>query len=634
MAIWTLAKKEFVLLLRDRLAALLLLVLPFLCILILGLLLGEGFWQKPDERLRISVVNLDQGHAEIGVAREAIPPTPEVRAEEVASLLTLVPTPGMPPMARVASTAVLADVHYKPASWADLVIKDLRETAGIRVETIPGEEEAKRLCKSRQRSAVIIFGPQFSSKVSQSSFLSEGINPFYRDGVDLSRLDVQIVKDETQLASAAIIDQAAQVTMLRVVMPYMIGRAFERLGEPAFVDRLGEDVRLPMPDDFRELIVGSKEMLSDPQVRTLREADKLLRGGKLDAKLKRMGEQIGKVGLVLAPDVGPENAVAESVSAPLTGVGGGLGGAVEVGVAWRESQDVLILNRDRVKLGDLIEMAAGYDENKTPFYRGRIGDGVQKALQNMFERYNLTGKTWTALTRSIPRGGEDLTAPKPTEPEGGTGVLKFGAQRYQILVPSYTVMFAFSLILTVGWLFVAERSQGTLRRLRAAPLTRSQILLGKVLPCFALSMLQGVMLLTLGKVVFGMRWGPDDWPLWQQVMWLLPVVVTTSLAAVGLSMFVAAVSRTPMQVAIFGSLLILAFALVSGCLIPRTLMPEEMQSISLITPHAWALQAYTELLPASSTQEPNLQIVLQSCGVLTGFGLGFLGLAWWIMPLD
>src|SRR5258708_4741028 len=61
MVIWSLAKKELRLLMRDRLAAILLLGMPFLSILLLGLLLGEGFWEKPDERLRVSLVDLDQG---------------------------------------------------------------------------------------------------------------------------------------------------------------------------------------------------------------------------------------------------------------------------------------------------------------------------------------------------------------------------------------------------------------------------------------------------------------------------------------------------------------------------------------------------------------------------------------------
>jgi ABC-type Na+ efflux pump permease subunit len=291
------------------------------------------------------------------------------------------------------------------------------------------------------------------------------------------------------------------------------------------------------------------------------------------------------------------------------------------------------LKLDRVKLGEMIALAASGDETRMGEYRGRIGDGVQTALQKQFSKYNLVGKTWAALTRSKPRDGADPHAPEPII-EGGLGVLKVGAARYQILVPSYTVMFAFSLILTVGWLFVAERSQGTLRRLRAAPLTRTQILLGKVLPCFALSLLQGVLLLVLGKLVFQMRWGSAAWPFWQQALSLLPVIMTTSLAAVGLSLFVAALSRTPIQVAIVGSLLVIAFALISGCLIPASLMPEAMREVSLITPHAWALKAYTELLPVKETHQPNMEIVWQSCAVLAGFGVGFLGLAWWLMPLE
>src|SRR5262249_434107 len=131
----------------------------------------------------------------------------------------------------------------------------------------------------------------------------------------------------------------------------------------------------------------------------------------------------------------------------------------------------------------------------------------------------------------------------------GSGLFKRGAQRYQVLVPSYTVMFSFFLVLNVGWVFVAERRQGTLRRLQAAPVSRSQVLLGKLVPYFLLSLFQGLFLLAAGRVLFGMRWGPAHWSLGQQLGWLLPVVFSTSLAAMGLAVLVAAVSRTEMQVA-------------------------------------------------------------------------------------
>src|SRR5712671_3462704 len=72
MPIWTLSKKELRLLLRDPRAAVILLGMPFLFILILGLLLGEGFGQKPDDRLRVSLVDLDRGYMDPVPLREGL----------------------------------------------------------------------------------------------------------------------------------------------------------------------------------------------------------------------------------------------------------------------------------------------------------------------------------------------------------------------------------------------------------------------------------------------------------------------------------------------------------------------------------------------------------------------------------
>jgi hypothetical protein len=100
----------------------------------------------------------------------------------------------------------------------------------------------------------------------------------------------------------------------------------------------------------------------------------------------------------------------------------------------------------------------------------------------------------------------------------------------------------------------------------------------------------------------------------------------------GLALLVAALAQTETQVATYGTLLVLVLAGVSGCLMgDRELMPETMQQISLFTPHAWALVAYKQLL---TTQAPDLQIVLQACGVLATFGIGFVALAWYFLKLD
>jgi len=502
MATWTLAKKDLRLLLRDPRALVILLGMPFIFILVLGISLGEGFGQKPDDRLPVPLVDQDHGF--------------KLRA----ALAWCAVTPGFATETKVLAALAVGHAAGKTETWSQVVRRDLAQTAKIRVEIIDDPEEARRLVADGKRPAVLVFGPWFSERVARCSFLADGINPFYRDGVDVHTLDMKLLKNPTQLTGASIIEQVAQGTLLRVVLPWMIGRAFEKLGDPAFID--------------------------------------LLSNQKLNVRV---------FGVDLA--------------------------------------------------GLLKALPLSQKEG--------LGNGLQGAIQNLYPKYNLTAKTWVALTRSQPAPSGSGAAAKHYEGEGA-GWLNRGALRYQLLVPSYTVMFAFFLVLTVGWLFVAERRQGTLKRLRAAPLSRTQILLGKLLPCYVLSVTQGLLLLGAGNVVFGMEWGPHPF-------WLLPVVLTTSLAAMGMALLVAAIARTETQVSIYGTLLVLVLASLSGSMMgDRALMPEQMQIISRFTPHAWALDAYNQLL--LNLEDPNLKIVAQACCVLTAFGLAFVVLAWWLLRLD
>ncbi len=46
----------------------------------------------------------------------------------------------------------------------------------------------------------------------------------------------------------------------------------------------------------------------------------------------------------------------------------------------------------------------------------------------------------------------------------------------------------------------------------------------------------------------------------------------------------------------FGSLLVLTMAGLGGSMVPRFVMPDAMQTIGLITPHAWAIDGYQEII--------------------------------------
>jgi ABC-2 type transport system permease protein len=473
MEIWTLARKDLRLLLRDARAMVILLAMPLIFIVVLGVTVGEDFGKH--DKLRVSILNLDKG-LEIGAGPKT----------------------------------------FFVKSWSAMVLKDLTETSDIHVELIKDLEEADQLIKNGRRAAILVLGRDFSKRIERCSFLADGINPFFRDGVDIENLDAKLLKDDSQLMSAAIVEQATQGTLLRIILPWMIGRAFEKIGDPDFLTLLGKEKDLPFA----------------------------------------------------------------------------------------------------VKL---------FLSNSSTAQKKDLGAGLQNALQQLFPRYNLTAKTWASLTKESEHSGDGSDKTSQFKEEG-EGWLKRGAARYQNLVPSNLVMFAFFLVLTVGWLFVAERRQGTLVRLRAAPIARWQILLGKLLPCYLVSLFQGLFLLLAGNLIFKMPLGPDP-------AWLVPLVFATSFAAMGLALLVASLARTETQVAVYGTLLVLVLAGLSGALMgDLSQIPEPLQYVRLFTPHAWALDAYRLLLATPS--DVDLGKVAECCGVLALFGVGFVGLSWWWLRLE
>ncbi|MCA9063840.1 MAG: ABC transporter permease [Planctomycetaceae bacterium] len=208
-------------------------------------------------------------------------------------------------------------------------------------------------------------------------------------------------------------------------------------------------------------------------------------------------------------------------------------------------------------------------------------------------------------------GGEAPVRIEPGDVEQSSESVK--QQVYQLIVPGYTVLFVFFLITIMGRSFIAERDLGTLRRLLISPIQPGQILTGKVAPFFVLSLIQTGTLLLTAHFLFGMSLGSQPWLL-------IPVVFAGSLCATTLGLLFATLVRNDAQVSSIGNLIVLSTAGISGCMVPREWMPDVTQKISLITPHAWALKAWSEVL---STPHPSVTMVAGHCGILLLFSGAF-----------
>jgi ABC-2 type transport system permease protein len=172
-------------------------------------------------------------------------------------------------------------------------------------------------------------------------------------------------------------------------------------------------------------------------------------------------------------------------------------------------------------------------------------------------------------------------------------------------------MFAFFLISIMARSFIIERDQGTLQRLRMAPIGTLSILLGKTMPFYLTSVLQCSMLFLCGRFLFGM-------PVGSQPIYLIPVILCTSAAATSLGLLLSTFVRTDQQVSSYGTTLILVLSSISGCFFPRDLFPKMMKQISLFTPHAWALKAFDGVL-SQPVVDP--QMIATCCFMLLLFAV-------------
>jgi ABC-2 type transport system permease protein len=189
---------------------------------------------------------------------------------------------------------------------------------------------------------------------------------------------------------------------------------------------------------------------------------------------------------------------------------------------------------------------------------------------------------------------------------------------YQQNVPGYTVLGVFFIVGTMASSILVEKREGTFRRLLVAPLPRSILLAGKILPYYLVNLIQIAIMFSVAHLVFGMALGDPAA--------LIAISMALAAAATGLGIMVAALAKTDAQIGGLTSLLTLTMSAVGGCLMPTYIMPGFLQTLSRFTPHNWAMQGFQDVL----VRGYGLAGILPEAGALLGFaGVFFLIGVWW-----
>lgn len=163
---------------------------------------------------------------------------------------------------------------------------------------------------------------------------------------------------------------------------------------------------------------------------------------------------------------------------------------------------------------------------------------------------------------------------------------------------------------------VRERERGTLEQLMITPLSRVELMLGKIIPYLGIAFLDLVLILAVGQLVFGV-------PLRGSVPLLLVLTALFLASTLAIGLLVSTVAQNQQQALQTAMFIIIPQILLSGFVFPLASIPWGVRWISYTLPLTYFLPIVRGIfLKASGISELWLQ-----AGVLLGMAILFVGLA-------
>lgn len=162
-------------------------------------------------------------------------------------------------------------------------------------------------------------------------------------------------------------------------------------------------------------------------------------------------------------------------------------------------------------------------------------------------------------------------------------------------VPAWLIFGMFCILIPISNVIVSERQTNTLTRLRMAQAPAGLLLLSKLVPYFLVTQIQFISMILLSQYLLPML-GSQPFQLTGS-LWPYAVLSTAiSIAALGYGLLVSVLVRSTEQAVVLGGGGLMIMAALGGIMVPAHVMPESMQTISMVSPMSWALRAFHDLL--------------------------------------
>ena len=193
-----------------------------------------------------------------------------------------------------------------------------------------------------------------------------------------------------------------------------------------------------------------------------------------------------------------------------------------------------------------------------------------------------------------------------------------------LTVPGATVLFVFLMASTTAMSLYSEKKAGTFRRLLAAPLAKAELLGGKMLPGFVIILAQVVVIFGASVLLLPLI-GLDRLYLGNDIFALVILSVLIALCSSSLGLLIAAFAKTEGQISGISVVAMWVMGAVSGAFVPTFFLGDFLGTIGKVTPHYWAVSAYTALFVRGQT----LASIGPELAILTGFTAVFFAIGLW-----
>lgn len=185
------------------------------------------------------------------------------------------------------------------------------------------------------------------------------------------------------------------------------------------------------------------------------------------------------------------------------------------------------------------------------------------------------------------------------------------------IVPGVTgVLLTMTMIIINGLAVVRERERGTLEQLVVTPISKTGLMLGKILPFLLVGYVQMSVVLIIAHVGFHV-------PIRGSLLLLYILALPFIFASLGIGLLISTLVRTQTQAMQLGFLVLLPTILLSGFMFPRQAMPKVAQWIGGAFPVTYFLRILRGILLKGT----GFDAVARDAATLVGFAAVMLVLA-------